>query len=297
MSRRPRSSTAVGEVGGSSTPSERRTVGNRLRVLREAAGIRQTEMAERVGISQGRISRLELESQTPTVDLVTRYLDALGASPEVRQDILDQLAEHRVEVALWRRLHRVGLREHQHRYGALERSATAVREWSEHLVPGLLQTPDYTRAMCRVWEVPGLTDVEGIVKGRTERQEVLRDLSKRFSLLFGEAALRTSDVPAEVMREQLDRILLASVMSHVEVGVVPVSAMVPCATGFTLMDDQTVLISLDTRELAIHEAEEVVRYLDIFERLRARAVRGAELAELVRGIASDLADRTAGEHE
>jgi hypothetical protein len=53
----------------------------------------------------------------------------------------------------------------------------------------------------------------------------------------------------------------------------------------------------DTRELAIHEAEEVVRYLDIFERLRARAVRGAELAELVRGIASGLADRTAGAHE
>jgi transcriptional regulator with XRE-family HTH domain len=79
VSRRARSSTAVGEVGGSSTPSERRTVGNRLRVLREAAGIRQTEMSERVGISQGRISRLELDSQTPTVDLVTRYLDALGA--------------------------------------------------------------------------------------------------------------------------------------------------------------------------------------------------------------------------
>jgi transcriptional regulator with XRE-family HTH domain len=152
------------------TPSERRTVGNRLRVLREAAGIRQTEMAERVGISQGRISKLELESQTPTVDLVTRYLDALGVSAEVRKDILDQLAEHRVEIALWRRLHRAGLRQHQHRYGEMERSATAVREWSEHLVPGLLQTPDYIREMCCVWDVPGLSDVEGIVTGRIERQ-------------------------------------------------------------------------------------------------------------------------------
>jgi transcriptional regulator with XRE-family HTH domain len=273
------------------TPSERRTVGNRLRMLREAAGIRQTEMAARVGISQGRVSKLELESQTPTVELVARYLDALGVSAEVRQDVLDHLAEHRVEIALWRRLHRAGLRQHQHRYGEMERSATAGREWSEHLVPGLLQTPDYIREMCRVWDVPGLSDVEGIVTGRIERQEVLQDRTKRFSLIFGEVALRTTDVPPEVMREQLDRVLLAAVMSHVEVGVVPVSAMVPTPTGFTMMDDQTVLISLATREVQVHELDEVARYLDIFERLRARAVRGEALAELVRDVRRELANR------
>lgn len=263
-------------------------MGARLRVLREAAGIRQTEMAARVGISQGRISRLELETQTPTVDLVTRYLDALAAPADVRRDILDQLAEHRVEVALLRRLHRVGLRQHQHRYGTMERSAKEIREWHQHLVPGLLQTPDYTRAMCRAWDVPGLVDVEGIVTGRAERQEVLRDLSKRFSLLFGETALRTRDVPPEVMHEQLDRILLTSVMSHVEVGVVPLTVMVPSATGFLLLDDQSVVVGLDTREVVIREPEEVARYVDIFERLRARSLRGEGLAELVRDVRRGL---------
>ena len=101
----------------------------------------------------------------------------------------------------------------------------------------------------------------------------------------------------EVMREQLDAILLASLASHIEVGVVPACVMIPASTGFRLLDDHAVFVELDTREVVIREPEEVARYLDIFERLRARAVRGAELAELVRGIASDLADRTAGEHE
>ncbi len=290
MTRRPRNSTIAGEVAGSTTPSERLPVGNRLRVLREGAGVRQTELAVRMGIGQGRLSRLELETQTPTLDLVTRYLDALGVSPEVRHDILDQLAEQRVEVALLRRLHRVGLRQHQHRYGDMERSATAVRTWSEHVVPGLFQTPDYIRAMCRAWDVPGLTDVEGIVTGRDERQRVLQDRSKRFSLIFGEAALRTSDVSPEVMREQLDRIVLTAVMSHVEVGVVPISVMVPSATGFTVMDDHTVLVGLATREVMIHEPEEVTRYLDIFERLRPRRVRGEALADLPRGVRRDLTE-------
>ncbi len=286
MSRRPRPSTVAGEATGSTQPSERRPVAARLRALRQAAGIPQTELAARLGVGQGRISRLELETVLPTTDLVARYLDALGASADVRQDILDELNEQRIEVATWRRLHRAGLRAHQQRYGAMEESAAAVRVWTDRVVPGLLQTPEYIRAMCRFWDVPGLRDVEGIVRGRAERQEVLRDLNKRFCFLIGEGVLRTPDIAPQVMREQLDRILLASVMSHVEVGVIPLAAMLPSSTGFTMLDDQVVVISLDTREVVIREPEEIARYLDIFERLRARAVRGAELAELVRRLAS-----------
>lgn len=295
MSRRPRPSTTTGEVAGSTVPRERRPVGARLRALREAAGVRQTELAARLGITQGRISRLELETLVPTSDLVARYLDALGAPESVHQAILDELIKQRVEVATWRRLHRAGLRQHQQRYGTMERAASTIRDWSDHVVPGLLQTSEYIRAMCRAWDVPGLSDVEGIVTGRLERQEALHDRSKRFSFLLGEAVLRTRDIPPEVMREQLDAIVLASLASHIELGVIPDGVMVPSSTDFLLLDDQTVVISLDTREVVIREPEEVARYLDIFERLRARAVRGADLAELVRSIASDLADRIAGE--
>lgn len=289
MSRRPRPSGTTREVGAATTPSERRPVAAQLRALRQASGISQTELAARLKIGQGRVSRLELETVLPTTDLVTRYLDALGVTSDVRQDILDELVEERVEVATWRRLHRAGLRQHQERYGAMERSATAIRDWTDRVVPGLLQTPDYIRAMCRVWNVPGLSDVEGIVAGRLERQKTLHDRTKRFSFLLGEAVLRTHDVSGEVMQDQLDTILLASLMSHVELGVVPLGAMLPCSTGFMIMDNQTVTISLDTREVVIHEDAEVARYLDIFERLRDRAVRGEALAELLRDVRRNLA--------
>jgi hypothetical protein len=97
------------------------------------------------------------------------------------------------------------------------------------------------------------------------------------------------------MNAQLDSILLMSAASHIEVGVVPLDVLTPTGTTFLVLDGQTVLIELATRELAIHEADEVARCVDIFERLRARAVRGADLAELVQSIASHLADGTAGE--
>jgi hypothetical protein len=64
--------------------------------------------------------------------------------------------------------------------------------------------------------------------------------------------------------------------------------MVPAATGFDVFDDRLVLIDLDTTEVIIREPDQVARYLDIYERLRVRAVRGADLADLVRTIAHDL---------
>jgi hypothetical protein len=200
-------------------PASGETPGRRPAACAAPGGRHRSDGARRApGDRAGRVSRLELETVLPTTDLVTRYLDALGASAEVRQEILDQLIEQRVEVATWRRLHRAGLREHQQRYGAMEQSATTIRAWTDRVVPGLLQTSDYTREMFRVWDVPGLTDVEGIVTGRVERQEVLRDRTKRFSFLLGEAVLRTPDIPPEVMQEQLDRIVLSSGSSHIEVG-------------------------------------------------------------------------------
>jgi transcriptional regulator with XRE-family HTH domain len=289
VTRRPRPSTTTGAVAGSTTPSQRHPLGARLRALREAAGVRQTDLAARLGITQGRISRLEMETAVPTTDLIARYLDALSVSEGVRQDILDRLVEQRAEVATWRRLHRAGLREHQRRYAEQERAAKVVRNWSDRVIPGLLQTPDYIRAMCAVWDVPGLTDVEGIVDGRLERQGVLHDRSKRFAFLISEVVLRTTDVPPEVMQDQLDAILVASLMSHVELAVIPAAAMVPASTDFRILDEQAVVIDLDTREVRITEPDEIARYLDVFDRLRARALRGDALADLIRDVRRGLA--------
>ncbi len=288
MTRRPRPSTTKGEVDGSRTPWERQPLGARLRALREAAGVRQIDLAARLGITQGRISRLEMETTVPTTDLVARYLDALGVADEVRQDLFDRLIEQRTEVATWRRLHRAGLRAHQQRYADQDRVATTVRNWCDRVVPGLLQTPDYIRAMCTVWDVPGLTDVEGIVAGRLERQEVLHDRSKRFAFLISEVVLRTTDVPREVMQDQLDRIVVASLAAHIDVGVIPATAMIPASTDFRILDDQAAVIDLDTREIRITEPEEVARYLDIFGRLHSRSLRGEDLADLVRDVRRGL---------
>ena len=290
--RRPSPSALPGEAAGSSTSHHGRPkdIGLRLRDLRKAAGVNQTELAHRLGIGQARMSRIELGTHVPTTDLVSRVLAALNSADDVRQDILDQLAELHVEVSTWRRLHRGGLRKHQDRYGAMEASASEIREWSDGVVPSLLQTSGYITAMCETWDVPGLVDVDGIVAGREQRQEILRDRTKRFAFFMNEAALRCRDIPSEVMAEQLDRILLLAAMRHIAVGIVPRDVMVPASTAFVVLDDRAVLIDLDTTEVIIREPDQVSRYRDIFDRLTARAVTGRALAALVQEIAGTLAE-------
>jgi hypothetical protein len=78
-------------------------------------------------------------------------------------------------------------------------------------------------------------------------------------------------------------------MSHVEVAVVPAAAMVPASTDFRILDEQAVVIDLDTREVRIAERDEIARYVDVFDRLRARALRGDALADLIRDVRRGLA--------
>jgi transcriptional regulator with XRE-family HTH domain len=267
---------------------QRRAFGDRLRRLRREAKLTQRELAARAQISQSRISEWETGGVTPEKASIEALADALGVSPAARAELLDHLAQLHVEVSTWRVLHRAGMRSHQDRYGSMEQSSSEIREWSGSTVPGLLQTSDYVRTMCETWDVPGLVDVDGIVAGREHRQEILAERTKRFQFLMGESALRCRDIPAEVMAEQIDRILLLAAMRHIEVGIVPRDVMVPAATGFDVFDDRLVLIDLDTTEVIIRDPDQVARYLDIYERLRVRAVRGADLADLVRTIAHDL---------
>jgi transcriptional regulator with XRE-family HTH domain len=241
----------------------------------------QTQLARRLGIGQARVSRIEMGAHMPTHELVVRVLDALAASDSDREAIMNQLAELQTQIHAWRHLHRSGLREHQGRYGEMEAGAREIRLWSDRVIPGILQTPDYTRAMCLAWNVPDLGDIDGIIEGRLRRQEQLSDRHKQFTFIIGEAALATGDIPAEVLRDQVERLLLLAALRNVVIGIVPASMMVPTSSDFLIFDDAAVVIELDTTEVLITEPEQVARYIDIFGRLQARSLSRPDFVSLI----------------
>lgn len=273
---------------------QRAAFGERVRALREAAGLTQVELAQRVGRAQSRISEMEGGRTMPDRETLERIATALQLSPAVRTEVTDLLAQLQVELQTWRVLAHRGHGWNQHRIAQVERSASVVRYYQPTVVPGLLQTSAYARAMLAAYD-PSLLGIDDLVEGRLRRQEVLADTSKSFHFLIAESVLHSGRVPPRVLREQLDRILLLAAMQRIDIGVVPVGLQDLTMSGFAAFDDTLVAVELDTTEVRIKDPEGVARYLELFERLRAEAVRGAELAALVRRVDEALVQQTGDE--
>ena len=289
---RPRSSTSR-EDDGSLTPSDRqrRTISARLYQLRLTGGLTQLALAERLGVTQSMVSKLERGTTTPTSEMVHRIVQVLGLQPEVRDELLDLIAELAVQVNTLRVMHRRGgERSIQGDIAVRERSAREILDYQDEVVQGLLQVADYTRAMVPLI-APDLPDLNDLVAARAERQRVLYDSSKRFRFLLHESAIRARVAPVPVMRAQIDRLIyLAGAFPHVEIRVLPFAAPLDAwvMTSFGVMDDE-VTVELQAGTVSIRDPREVALYRSVFEQLWARSLSGPLLVALLRDVDSWLA--------
>jgi transcriptional regulator with XRE-family HTH domain len=288
VSTRPRSSGGEEEDAHAPARIERRSaaLGLRLVNLRRSAGLTQKALADRLGVRQPSISRFEAGSDIPTERMLRRIADALEVSAETRAELEDRLAELRVEVRTARLLVRQGAHAVQLQVGEREAHATSV--WSYHiaLVPGLLQTAEYTRAMASVLDSEIDVDVEALVSGRQERQRLLLDPTRHFRFVIAEGALRARVAPVAVLRAQLRRLLaLVEGFDHVDLGVIPLAAPLSAWTlsGFDIMGD-VVEVEYLTGSVSVRDSRDIAVYRRQFDRLDAQAVRGDGLQAVLRDV-------------
>jgi Domain of unknown function (DUF5753) len=232
------------------------------------------------------VSHYEVGRYSPTPDMLGRLADALHLTEDARAELVDRLAELTVEVSTLRVLHRHGgERAIQATIATREQAAAVIWDYQDEVVQGLLQTPDYTRALLPLLAAT-LPDLDDLVAGRLERQAVLYDRSKAFRFLLHEAALRARVAPAVVLRGQLDRLRsIVVALPHIELRVLPFSAPLDAwvMTSFRLVDDE-VQVELQTDQVTIRDLREVAMYRDVFERLWQRASAGDELLAVLRDI-------------
>jgi transcriptional regulator with XRE-family HTH domain len=290
---RPPSPTPEGEDAHSGALVERqsRELGVRLLRLRHAAGLTQRQLAERLDVRQPTVSRFESGRDMPTPGMLRRLADALGFPEETRRELEDRLAELRIEVRAARLLLRQGAGAVQLQIGQREAHATSVWSYHHALVPGLLQTPDYTREMAAVLDPEIGVDVEEFVSARQDRQRLLLDPARSFRFLVTEAALQARVAPVPVLRAQVRRVLaLVGGFNHLEVGVVP--SITPLnawtLTGFDIIGEH-VEVGYLTGSVIIRDPRDVDMYRRLFDLLDAQAVHGEALVTLLSDVDSWLA--------
>ncbi|WP_328774346.1 helix-turn-helix domain-containing protein [Streptomyces sp. NBC_00286] len=175
-----------------------RTFGAVLQALREHAGLSRQEFAELVRFSKHTVASVELGRRMPDPTLVERSEEATGNTGALRMSV--RHLARQPGLAAWFR-----------QWARLEATAISLYTYECRVVPGLLQTEAYARAVSL--SVPPLPDEDELterIDARLARQELLSTRRKppcAFSFIIEEALLKRGTGGVEVMREQLDHLL------------------------------------------------------------------------------------------
>jgi transcriptional regulator with XRE-family HTH domain len=261
-----------------------------LRELRQDAGLTLDAVAGLVGMTRSTISKYETGKILPSVEVVERLADALSVGTEQRRALIDQATAAHTEVHAWRALHTPSFRRRQEEIRAIEAAATQVRVFQPSLVPGLLQTPEYCRALLQLDRVRPVENLTDAVSSRMERQAALYDETKRFEFLITEGALRWRIGSTSVHAVQLHHIAGLATLPNVKVGIVPSLAEVGArqTNMFAIFDASAVVVETMTAELTLREEQLVSFYARVFDTLRASAVYGDDARTVLDGIAAEL---------
>lgn len=183
-----------------------RALAGALRQAREAAKISVREVARRLGISHSVVSYWETSKRVPRLEDVASYLTAIGVTGDDREAVLE-LGRHAGDQD-WLAVGIPGISQQLAGTMECERAAAAITDWSPHIVPGLLQTSDYARAVIGGDADLPAGEVETRVLVRMGRRDVImRSNPVRLTAYLGEAALHEMIGGPRVMADQLRHLI------------------------------------------------------------------------------------------
>jgi transcriptional regulator with XRE-family HTH domain len=279
--------------GDRQTPTVRlRRLAAELRSLRTSSGLTRDEIVERTGINVATLYRIEHARVRPQTRTLRTLLDLYGVE-EVHQGELTALLRDARQRG-WLYPYQSVLPEQYTTYIGFEGEARGVWNYESLLVPGLLQTEDYARAVIRGgYPSASRDEVERRVQVRMERQNVLRgDSPLKLGVIVDEAALRRQVGGRDVMCGQLRYLLEAAELPQVTLQVIPFGAGahagMPGSFVFMQFTEATIadVVYIDSMagELFLEEDRDVRRYRLVFEHLRAVAESPAASRSLIAGL-------------
>jgi transcriptional regulator with XRE-family HTH domain len=258
-----------------------RTLGAAIRRHREAAGMTQEYLAGLVNYSVGWLANVETGHLCPQRQAVIELEKVLGLPEKVLLDIF--------ELIKYEEPHPVGGFE---RYTDAESRANVIREYDALVVPGLLQTPDYARALIAAGRPSARPEmIEGLLAARLERQEILaRDDPPTLWLVIDEAALLRPVGGAETHRAQLDLLWEAAQRPGITVQVIPLAtgAHAGLTSGFTILsfaDEPDIAYTEDHERGHFRERPELVHgWFATYQALHLVTETAASSLDVIRRI-------------
>ncbi len=258
-----------------------KALGVRLRGLRTEAGLTGAVLAQRAGVGQPTVSKVENGRMVPSLDVLGRLSVALDLDEPTSREVRDLLAA--VEAAPGA----VPLSGEEVPAGTVldeaVRSARLVRSFQCVVLPAMLQSAEYARHVFASAPYSTPEAVGRAVAARVERQSLLYEPGRESVFVLTEGVLRTWPGGPSLMLAQFDRLLAVESLSTVRLGVIPWRRAVPVMPrhGFTLCDRRAVVVEAFRGERVVEDSDEVAAYEETFRRFEGAAVFGREARELL----------------
>lgn len=270
-----------------------RQLGEELRRLREAAEVTMADAAAALDCTTGKVSRIEngrVTVRLPDLTAMLRAYNVSDADVWERLTGLARKANRRRREGWWNQYGPV-LADTYRDYIALEAMAGSIRTFQAQLVPGLLQTPDYIRAVTvasQQWQTAD--EIEQFVQVRLARQARLSGETRlELWAVLSEGVLLQQVGGPNVMAQQLQHLVTASEAPNVNVQVLPFSRGAHASMfgpyvvlGFPEQGAlDVVLADNPTGSVWLEREAEVARYHDLFDAARTSALSPVESRALI----------------
>lgn len=270
-----------------------RELGAELRKRREAAGMNGLQLSREIGWSPGRMSRVESgQLRVSEVDMI-QYLAWCGVYPPAYGDLFDLWRQAERELGYWRCPHLDCLSDTARSLIYHETTADGSTWYEPQVIPGLLQTEGYVRALtAERWPE---WNIDRAVRIRLDRQRIMHRWSPgQFAFYIHEHALRVEVGGREVMHEQLLALILLDALPHITIRVLPTSAGLRSMYGgpFLLFEynQHPPLVFLDGYVgggFFIEDKEYVDSYRQLIPAIADVALNEGQSRELVANLAND----------
>ncbi len=260
-----------------------RELGAELRKIRESTGYSAFEFAKIVGWSNSKVSRIETGLRGITEIDVVRYAAYCRATPDEMEDLVTRCREAEIP-GYWlaRRLSTLIFHEN---------TAVSSLSYDPLVVPGLLQTEGYLRALTSL-EKRTQRDVDYLMKVHIDRQEVLE--RRQFGFFIHEQALRFPVGDHRLMNEQMLKLVLLAEHPWLTVRIVPLAAGVEGALGSEFMmfrfEDARPLLHLGHGKvgLFLEEYSVLEEYREHLAQISEVALDRGQSRELLAALASEF---------
>jgi len=251
-------------------------LGEELRRARLAAGIKsQDRLAQMLGYDRSVIAKAETGERPPSEDVMKALVKTLNLDQMVIR--LGTLARRSTGIPAWFL-----------DWVAIERDAVTLYTWQPALIPGLLQTPDYARAILASWRLDNDGDIEAKLAARIDRQAILdRDDPPDLCALLDEPVLYRCIGGAAIMAGQLEHLAQAARRPNITIQLVPEEAgayaglsgafWVATAAG----GQQAAHLETGVQGMTVIEPTLVRKTARLFEMLRSDALPWTRSLELI----------------